>query len=503
MVYEVLRSPGQPLDSSIRAFFEPRFGHDFSKVRVHTDTKAADSARVVNARAYTVGTDVVFADSTFSPHQPKGRELLAHELTHVLQQKRTPPTCRVVSHPQLTNELEGEANAISSEIAETLRSREPGASTKFNLLLRKPAGVEPDIPAQEPSRHGGELEDILDDIRTKREDSFRKLSEHYRSSLLETAGIKDTKTISTPEQALAILKSLKVDLKQLDERLKKVRESTKGALRGSPAVEDVETRAADAVAALSTKGQETFAKAVEEVRKEAFYDGFLSSGRVLLIPDESACSRYWGYTQSALEREPVPGAKRAKRRHYFVHLCKKTLEVGDVAAVRAVLAHELSHAVAKEFAGEEAATLITKPVLREIAAQLAKLPEYKGLESTLSQFLYEKVGGYSEAEVFAALQELPHHPKLRENDRLLATIVCELRRLDASRFPPDIRERLIGELKLRTEFFYDARIRKEHGAEAKRLAYSKAYATTTLEQALTLRKLEREGEYPYAIRCAE
>jgi hypothetical protein len=61
VVHEVLRSPGAPLDPSTRAFMEPRFGHDFSRVRVHADTRAAESARAVKARAYTVGRDVVAA----------------------------------------------------------------------------------------------------------------------------------------------------------------------------------------------------------------------------------------------------------------------------------------------------------------------------------------------------------------------------------------------------------------------------------------------------------
>jgi hypothetical protein len=85
-VHDVLRSPGQPLDASTRAFMEPRFGHDFSDVRIHTDKKAADSARSVNARAYTVGRDVVFGDAGYAPGSSEGRKLLAHELTHTIQQ---------------------------------------------------------------------------------------------------------------------------------------------------------------------------------------------------------------------------------------------------------------------------------------------------------------------------------------------------------------------------------------------------------------------------------
>jgi hypothetical protein len=85
-VQDVLRSPGQPLDLATRALFEPRFGHDFSQVRVHTDAKAAESARAINALAYTTGWDVVFGAGQYTPETSTGRRLLAHELAHVVQQ---------------------------------------------------------------------------------------------------------------------------------------------------------------------------------------------------------------------------------------------------------------------------------------------------------------------------------------------------------------------------------------------------------------------------------
>jgi hypothetical protein len=88
IVHEVLRSPGQPLDAATRAFFEPRFGHDFSRIRVHTDTRAGESAQAMNALAYTVGSHVVFRDG-YAPQTDAGRRLVAHELTHVLQQRST------------------------------------------------------------------------------------------------------------------------------------------------------------------------------------------------------------------------------------------------------------------------------------------------------------------------------------------------------------------------------------------------------------------------------
>jgi hypothetical protein len=86
IVHEVLRSPGQMLDQPTRRYMEPRFGHDFGNVRVHTDPKAAESARAVNALAYTVGSDVVFGTGQFSTGTDRGRKLIAHELAHTVQQ---------------------------------------------------------------------------------------------------------------------------------------------------------------------------------------------------------------------------------------------------------------------------------------------------------------------------------------------------------------------------------------------------------------------------------
>jgi hypothetical protein len=86
IVHDVLRSPGKPLDADTRAFMEPRFGRDFCDVRVHTDAQAAESARELDARAYTVGNDVVFNLGQYSPESSGGKQLIAHELAHVEQQ---------------------------------------------------------------------------------------------------------------------------------------------------------------------------------------------------------------------------------------------------------------------------------------------------------------------------------------------------------------------------------------------------------------------------------
>jgi hypothetical protein len=106
IVHEVLRSPGQPLDAATRAFMEPRFGHDFSRVRVHADAQASESAQAVHALAYTVGQDVVFRSGQYQP-QTAGRHLLAHELVHVVQQtpaRLSPLASLAIAGPQHAGE---------------------------------------------------------------------------------------------------------------------------------------------------------------------------------------------------------------------------------------------------------------------------------------------------------------------------------------------------------------------------------------------------------------
>ena len=85
-IRNVLGSSGQPLDVATRSFFEPRFGSDLSQVRIHTGEEAAESARAIDALAYTSGSEIVFGAGQYSPQTQGGQRLLAHELAHVHQQ---------------------------------------------------------------------------------------------------------------------------------------------------------------------------------------------------------------------------------------------------------------------------------------------------------------------------------------------------------------------------------------------------------------------------------
>lgn len=114
IVHEVLRSPGQPLDGNTRGFMESSLGHDFSKVRVHADARAEASAGAVSAEAYTVRNHVVFGAGKYQPATVDGRQLIAHELVHVLQQGEGPVPSRMNLGSE-SSPLEHQAHNLSAD----------------------------------------------------------------------------------------------------------------------------------------------------------------------------------------------------------------------------------------------------------------------------------------------------------------------------------------------------------------------------------------------------
>jgi hypothetical protein len=149
-VQDVLSSSGQPLDGASRKFFEPRFGHDFSRVRVHTDATAERSAREVGANAYTVGHHIAFAPGRFAPQSAQGRHLLAHELTHVVQQSGLS-----ASPPLLQRDIGAEfqlRNKFKTNTGRTFNRKEGG------FFHRVPAGDKHGLELQAEHRSVMEFE---------------------------------------------------------------------------------------------------------------------------------------------------------------------------------------------------------------------------------------------------------------------------------------------------------------------------------------------------------
>ncbi len=107
-----LRRAGKPLDSGTRNFFGPLFSHDFSNVRIHTDTDATESAKALNAQAYTVENHIMFGAGQYSPDTRAGKRLLAHELAHIVQQDKASSSSNTIGQRQDVYEQAAETMAI-------------------------------------------------------------------------------------------------------------------------------------------------------------------------------------------------------------------------------------------------------------------------------------------------------------------------------------------------------------------------------------------------------
>jgi hypothetical protein len=186
IVYEALRSPGQPLDAETRAFFEPRFGHDFSGVRVHIDARAAESAQAVNARAYTMGQDIVFDKQEFAPEIAQGRQLIAHELTHVTQQSQAhSPVLQCQTRSNVLDIPVAESGTVLEKIAtKELRLDDVAAWTELSCYAQRtpwelPSEMLVAYFREQIEKNNLTFETITQDQRTV----FRTLGDPFREEL--------------------------------------------------------------------------------------------------------------------------------------------------------------------------------------------------------------------------------------------------------------------------------------------------------------------------------
>jgi Domain of unknown function (DUF4157) len=168
IVYEALRSPGQPLSAPTRAFFEPRFGHDFSNVRVHADAIAANSARAMNALAYTVGRNIVFAPGQYVPGAADGGRLLAHELAHVVQQHSS----QAERYPRVGRTSVNEpgdgpqAEAVAGSVIDAVEAGHNPSSLQSGRVQRQTVLGEVDGQGNQDTQGAqyGQRIDIVDDL---------------------------------------------------------------------------------------------------------------------------------------------------------------------------------------------------------------------------------------------------------------------------------------------------------------------------------------------------
>jgi hypothetical protein len=216
----LLRSPGHPLDSATRAFFEPRFGRDFSDVRIHTGSDAAASARSIDAHAYTAGSDIVFASGQYSPDTPSGRSLLAHELAHVhyhdsdyypvkrQKEKDAPPLSVEVPDPDPNYSPKYKYPWQNPELRKSIY---PYRDEELSFFLRTYMEIDledPSVPVPAVS---------VDELTQER----KRLQEELKQVKVELKAAKDAKDTAKTTELSARSHRLEAELKYLPEVTKK------------------------------------------------------------------------------------------------------------------------------------------------------------------------------------------------------------------------------------------------------------------------------------------
>ena len=174
---------GSPLDRDTRGFMESRLGADFSDVRVHTDAKASESARSVQAHAYTVGTDVVFQSGQYTPESDSGKKMLAHELTHVVQQRSGPvagtpaPGGIKISHPSDTFEQAAESSADRAMSSQGPATQSP--ATPAPASVQREGEEEEELQGAFVQREGDEEEELQGTFVQREGDEEEELQGHF------------------------------------------------------------------------------------------------------------------------------------------------------------------------------------------------------------------------------------------------------------------------------------------------------------------------------------
>ena len=198
IVNAVLRSSGQPLDGGTRALMEPRFGHHFGDVRVHTDARAAESARAINALAYTAGSDVVFGAGQYDPNTLSGGKLLAHELTHVLQQRggtaSLSPAGGGIVQPGHPSEVQAEA--VAERVGMGLAA--PAVGTLSGTAVQRQVNTRP-APAPVLTPADKALTDQAAALETEilADAGYKKLAEDSKARVREIIKLAQTKPLGS------------------------------------------------------------------------------------------------------------------------------------------------------------------------------------------------------------------------------------------------------------------------------------------------------------------
>jgi hypothetical protein len=494
IVQETVGSSGHPLEPGARAAMERRFGEDFGAVRVHDDRQAADSARAVNAVAYTVGQDVVFGRGQYDPASSAGRRLMAHELAHVIQQRgqRTRTGWDGLRLAASRDSAEREASMLADSVAPDVPP----------VLVRSPLQVQ--RQAAGPAGKAGSDEIAEYEADRKRfsqaqDEQFEAIGATVRKEILTAAGMPDGRPPATSDEALKVVQTWGVTADSLIKHLPVLGASTAGKVTGSQKTASLAQQEQDLIAKLSPKGQKTYQAMLARVRAEPFWKQRLDSIQVSIFPDLAGTNRYGGYTQ----RGTGQTAEGLTTTGYVIHISKDRLEAGQIEESAAILIHELSHTLHEPNVTDR----VLKSLNDRLSVLLADHPQIAALRKgapdadearrthikLISQLLYEQTG-YAEAEIFTHLQQLTHQPEVKIGQEkvsgsryILLVVERYMEQLRRIGLPPKVLGGILGTLARRVDLLYQARIAATAAGSKERelLETNRRLAQMTLELAIS------------------
>ena len=253
-VDQALANPGRPLEPALRRDMEQRFGHDFSRVRVHTGDAAEQSARDVNASAYSVGHNMVFGAGGFAPGSHSGRRLLAHELTHVVQQEHVGKLSPVL-HRKPATDPRASADKPQIVAIEAVMDANQGTATLSDgrtvpLTLTKndyPPGTRVLNHVGNGTYEG--TEPIVDPKNPKRTSwAFRWINPYL-------PGTKETSYAWAPTVTVTITVTAEQRIARLPEHIRNVLTTDKGEVAGADEIEEI-ARAGEALEQAGVSAQD-------------------------------------------------------------------------------------------------------------------------------------------------------------------------------------------------------------------------------------------------------
>ncbi len=416
-----LSSSGQQLSNEVRNFYEPRFGYDFSNVKVHTDSIAAKSAQSINALAYTSGNNIVFNNGQYSPNSDSGKRLMGHELTHVVQQT--------------------------------------------TQIQRKPTTVTNEEPTEEIRKEFAEIQKRFSEEQGK----------IMKNQILQSAGFAKGIDASTPEDAEKLIKFWGLSMSTIVTQMAQISSSLSTQVVGQTTTTSLAQQQKTFVDALSAQGQLAYKKAVKLVKDEPFWNNYFNTNEIFIFPDLQGGNRFSGYNQAV----PDPNDPTGQKKVIIVHISQIHLNNNFPELSASTIVHELSHVIYDPSVLERALA----PFKNSIAALLVDHPQIiatrKGAkdpvaakeqqQKRISQILYETLA-YGEEEIFVHLQQLTHQPdvtvtksdgtqeSLRGAQLLQHEVLRYIQRLQKIGLEKRMLQGVLGQIGRRVDIMYDNRI---------------------------------------------